>query len=125
MLEELILKLARERKIYLVQTNHATKMIRPKNQSPKNSFCDQIGKLIQFETFKPAMIWFQSKKRFARNNLPDRKNQEKSEQIEDENEGWTLVTRPKKLKKNPIYKESRLLSQINETNYKLMKFGLK
>ncbi|TYK02888.1 uncharacterized protein E5676_scaffold968G00270 [Cucumis melo var. makuwa] len=95
LLKELILRLAREKKIELdleevAQTNHATTMIMSEALSPRLIF-EQRESLVQFGTFELVVV------RFHQEVAPE-DSQEKERLIEEDDEWWTIVTRRKKRK---------------------------
>ncbi|TYK06213.1 retrotransposon gag protein [Cucumis melo var. makuwa] len=89
-LKELILKLAREKKIELdidevAQTNHiAVEMI--SSVPPLTQLDDQRKSLIQFEISKPVLVRFQQR-------IVMKDSQNKEAHGKDDGEGWIAVTR--------------------------------
>ncbi|TYK26751.1 retrotransposon gag protein [Cucumis melo var. makuwa] len=95
---------AREKKIELdleevAQTNHAATMIMSEALLPRLIF-EQRKSLVQFRTFEPIVVQFHQE-------VAPEDSQEKERSIEEDDEGWTVVTRRKKRKSTPIPKESR------------------
>ena len=84
MLKELILKLAREKKIELdidelAEMNHvAVKMT--SSVPPSTQIYDQRKSLIQFWTFEPTVVQFQQR-------IVTTNSQNKEEHVEDDDEG--------------------------------------
>ncbi|KAA0063077.1 ty3-gypsy retrotransposon protein [Cucumis melo var. makuwa] len=127
-LKELILKLALDKKIELelddvAQTNHAAVIIQ------SDSRLSAIGSLIQFGSLELVVIY--SLPEDLQNNdfrADDPKEEEK--QIDNVEEGWTLVTRRKKHKQSFFQKESgsyrtyrsKSKSQRRNTRKNLRKF---
>ncbi|KAA0039557.1 uncharacterized protein E5676_scaffold775G00710 [Cucumis melo var. makuwa] len=112
-LKELILRLAREKKIELdleevAQTNHAAAMIMSEALSPRLIF-EQRESLLQFGTFEPVVV------RFHQEVAPE-DSQEKERLIEEDDEGWTIVTRRKKRKSTLIQKEHRFYRNYRKGN---------
>ncbi|KAA0056396.1 retrotransposon gag protein [Cucumis melo var. makuwa] len=102
--KELILRLAREKKIELdleevAQTNHAAAMIVSEALSPRLIF-EQTESLVQFGTFEPVVVQFHQE-------VAPEDSQETERLIEEDDEGWTIVTHRKKRKSIPIQKETR------------------
>ncbi|TYK09793.1 ty3-gypsy retrotransposon protein [Cucumis melo var. makuwa] len=103
-LKELILKLAREKKIELdidevAQTNHVA-IEMTSNVPPLTQLDDQRKSLIQFGTFAPILVLFQQR-------TVTINSQNKEAHGKDDGEGWITVTRQKGRQPNSIQKESR------------------
>ncbi|KAA0067356.1 retrotransposon gag protein [Cucumis melo var. makuwa] len=84
MLKELILRLAREKKIELdleeiAQTNHATRTIMSKALSPRLIF-EQRETLVQFGTLEPIMVQFHQE-------VAPEDSKKKERSIEEDDEG--------------------------------------
>ena len=112
-LKELILRLAREKKIELdleevAQTNHAAAMIMSEAISPRLIF-EQRESLVQFETFEPVVVRFHQK-------VAPEDSQEKERLIEEDDEEWTIVTCRKKRKSTLIQKEPRFYKNYRRGN---------
>ncbi|KAA0062536.1 ty3-gypsy retrotransposon protein [Cucumis melo var. makuwa] len=112
-LKELILRLAREKKIELdleevAQTNHAATMIMSEALSRRLIF-EQRESLVQFGTFEPVVVRFHQEVA-----LED--SQENERLIEEDDEGWIIVTRRKKRKSTPIQKEHRFYRNYRRGN---------
>ncbi|KAA0045116.1 retrotransposon gag protein [Cucumis melo var. makuwa] len=102
-LKELILKLAREKKIELdvdkvAQTNHVA-VAMTSSVSLSTQFYDQRKILIQFGTFKPIVVQFQQR-------IVTTNSQNKEEHVKDDGEGWIVMTHRKGRQPNSIQKES-------------------
>ncbi|KAA0048558.1 retrotransposon gag protein [Cucumis melo var. makuwa] len=107
-LKELILKLAREKKIELdidevAQTNHVA-IEMTSNVPPLTQLDDQRKSLIQFGTSAPILVLFQQ-------SIVTINCQNKEAHGKDDGEGWITVTRQKGRKPNSIQKESRFLQK--------------
>ncbi|KAA0056780.1 ty3-gypsy retrotransposon protein [Cucumis melo var. makuwa] len=112
-LKELILRLAREKKIELdleevAQTNHAAAMIMSEAILPRLIF-EQRESLVQFGTFEPVVVQFHQE-------VAPEDPQEKERSIEKDDEGWTIVTRRKKRKSTLIQKEPRFYRNYRRGN---------
>ncbi|KAA0051584.1 retrotransposon gag protein [Cucumis melo var. makuwa] len=112
-LKELILRLAHEKKIELdleevAQTNYAAAMIMSEALSPRLIF-EQRESLVQFGTFEPVVVQFHQEVA-----LED--SQEKERLIEEDDEGWIIVTRRKKRKLTSIQKEHRFYRNYRRGN---------
>ncbi|TYK00349.1 retrotransposon gag protein [Cucumis melo var. makuwa] len=103
-LKELILKLAREKKIKLdidevAKTNHvAVAMTSSVSPSTSTQFYDKWKILIQFGTFEPIVVQFQQRIVTIDSN--------KKIHVNDDGEGWMVVTFQKGRQPNSIRKES-------------------
>ncbi|KAA0061611.1 retrotransposon gag protein [Cucumis melo var. makuwa] len=103
-LKELILKLAREKKIELdidevAQTNHVA-IEMTSNVLPLTQLDDQRKSLIQFGTSAPILVLFQQR-------IVTINSQNKEAHGKDDGEGWIIVTRQKGRQPNSIQKELR------------------
>ncbi|KAA0059024.1 retrotransposon gag protein [Cucumis melo var. makuwa] len=103
-LKELILKLAREKKIELdinevAQTNHVA-IEMTSNVPPLTQLDDQRKSLIQFGTSAPILVLFQQR-------IVAINSQNKEAHGKDDGEGWITITRQKGRQPNSIHKESR------------------
>ncbi|KAA0052314.1 ty3-gypsy retrotransposon protein [Cucumis melo var. makuwa] len=103
-LKELILKLALDKKIELelddvAQTNHATIIIQPDSRLPV------VGSLIQFGSLEPVII-HSSPEDLQNNDFQTDGPKEEEKQVDNVEEGWTLVTRRKKRKQSFSQKKS-------------------
>ncbi|KAA0066955.1 ty3-gypsy retrotransposon protein [Cucumis melo var. makuwa] len=103
-LKELILKLALDKKIELelddvAQTNHVAVIIQ------SDSRLSAIGSLIQFGSLEPVVI-YSSLEDLQNNDFQDDGPKEAEKQVDNVEEGWTLVTRRKKHKQSFSQKES-------------------
>ncbi|KAA0046253.1 uncharacterized protein E6C27_scaffold284G00560 [Cucumis melo var. makuwa] len=103
-LKELILKLALDKKIELelddvAQTNHAAVIIQ------SDSRLSAIGSLIQFGSLEPVVI-YSSPEDLQNNDFQADGPKEEEKQVDNVEEGWTLVTRRKKRKQSFFQKES-------------------
>ncbi|MCQ7416343.1 hypothetical protein NP118_23335 [Salmonella enterica] len=113
-LKELILKLAKEKKIELdldevAQSNHATIATNLNNRVTPSPVHDSVASLIQFGTLEPIVIWLQQES--ARDIFQDQ-----LESVENEDEGWTLVTRRKKQKKHSVQREPHMFRNYRRKN---------
>ena len=95
MLKELILRLAREKKIELdleevTQTNYATVTIMLEGL-PSRLIFEQRERLVQFETFEPIVVQFY-------HEVTPEDSQEKERLIEEDDEEWIAMARQKKRK---------------------------
>ena len=112
-LKELILKLAREKKIELdidelAKKNHVTvEMI--SSVPPSIQLYDQRKNLIQLGTFEPIVVQFQQR-------IVTTDSQNKEESAEDDDEGWIVVSRRKGRQPNFIQKESSFRQKHAEGN---------
>ncbi|KAA0047151.1 retrotransposon gag protein [Cucumis melo var. makuwa] len=112
-LKELILRLAREKKIELdleevAQTNHVAVTIMSKAIWPRLIF-EQRESLVQFGTFEPTVVQFHQE-------IAPEDFQEKERLVEEDDEGWIVVTRRKKRKSTPVQKESRFYINYRRGN---------
>ncbi|TYK05705.1 ty3-gypsy retrotransposon protein [Cucumis melo var. makuwa] len=112
MLKELILKLALDKKIELqlddvAQTNHAAVIIQPDSRLPA------VGSLIQFGSLEPVVI-HSSPEDLQNNDFRTDGPKEEKKQVDNVEEGWTLVTRRKKRKQSFSQKRIQLVSKIQE-----------
>ncbi|KAA0059012.1 retrotransposon gag protein [Cucumis melo var. makuwa] len=112
-LKELILRLARKKKIELdleevAQTNHVAVTIMSEALSPRLIF-EQRESLVQFGTFEPTMVQFHQE-------VAPEDSQEKERSIEEDDEGWIVVTRRKKRKSTSTQKESRFYRNYRRGN---------
>ncbi|KAA0055891.1 uncharacterized protein E6C27_scaffold438G00090 [Cucumis melo var. makuwa] len=103
-LKELILKLALDKKIELelddmAQTNHAAVIIQ------SDSRLSAIWSLIQFGSLEPVVI-YSSSKDLQNNDFRADGPKEEEKQVDNVEEGWTLVTRRTKRKQSFSQKES-------------------
>ncbi|KAA0031754.1 ty3-gypsy retrotransposon protein [Cucumis melo var. makuwa] len=103
-LKELILKLALDKKIELelddvAQTNHAAVIIQ------SDSRLSAIGSLIQFGSLEPVVI-YSSPEDLQNNDFRTDSPKEEEKQVDNVEEGWTLVTHRKKRKQSFSQKES-------------------
>ncbi|KAA0046823.1 ty3-gypsy retrotransposon protein [Cucumis melo var. makuwa] len=127
-LKELILKLVLDKKIELefddvAQTNHAAVIIQ------SDSRLSAIGSLIQFGSLEPVVI-YSSPKGLQNNDFRADGPKEEEKQVDNVEEGWTLVTRRKKRKQSFSQKEfdsyrtyrSKGKSQRRNTRKNLRKF---
>ncbi|KAA0043322.1 uncharacterized protein E6C27_scaffold110G002330 [Cucumis melo var. makuwa] len=127
-LKELILKLALDKKIELelddvAQTNHAAVIIQ------SDSRLSAIGSLIQFGSLEPVVI-YSSPEDLQNNDFRADSPKEEEKQVDNVEEGWTLVTRRKKRKQSFSQKESgsyrtyrsKSKSQRRNTRKNLRKF---
>ena len=73
-----------------------------------------IGSLIQFGSLEPVVIYF-SPEALQNNDFQTICSKEEEKQIDDADEGWTLVTRRKKRKQNFSQKESRSYREYRRT----------
>ncbi|KAA0060830.1 Retrotransposon gag protein [Cucumis melo var. makuwa] len=94
-LKELILRLAREKKIELdleevTQTNYATVTIMLEGL-PSRLIFEQRERLVQFETFEPIVVQFY-------HEVTPEDSQEKERLIEEDDEEWIAMARQKKRK---------------------------
>ncbi|KAA0050986.1 retrotransposon gag protein [Cucumis melo var. makuwa] len=101
-LKELILRLAREKKIKLdlkevAQKNHATVTIMLEALSLRLIF-KQRESLIQFGTFEPIVVQFHQE-------VPPKDSQEKEKSIEEDDEGWIVNKKKKKTRKPKLVHE--------------------
>ncbi|KAA0042067.1 retrotransposon gag protein [Cucumis melo var. makuwa] len=112
-LKELILRLAREKKVELnleevAQTNHAAVTIMSETFLPRLIF-EQRESLVQFGTFEPVVVQFHQE-------VAPEDSREKERSIEEDDEGWIVVTRRKKRKSTSIQKESRFYRNYRRGN---------
>ncbi|KAA0042128.1 ty3-gypsy retrotransposon protein [Cucumis melo var. makuwa] len=127
-LKELILKLALDKKIELelddvAQTNHAAVIIQ------SDSRLSTIGSLIQFGSLEPVVI-YSSPEDLQNNDFRADDPKEEEKQVDNVEEGWTLVTHRKKRKQSFSQKEfgsyrtyrSKGKSQRRNTRKNLRKF---
>ncbi|KAA0034814.1 ty3-gypsy retrotransposon protein [Cucumis melo var. makuwa] len=103
-LKELILKLALDEKIELelddmAQTNHVAVIIQ------SDSRLSAIGSLIQFGSLEPVVI-YSSPEDLQNNDFRADGPKEEEKQVDNVEEGWTLVMRRKKRKQSFSQKES-------------------
>ncbi|KAA0025450.1 ty3-gypsy retrotransposon protein [Cucumis melo var. makuwa] len=103
-LKELILKLALDKKNELevddvAQTNHAAVIIQ------SDSRLSAIGNLIQFGSLKSVVI-YSSPEDLQNNDFQADGPKEEEKQVDNIEEGWTLVMRRKKRKQSFFQKES-------------------
>ncbi|KAA0054512.1 retrotransposon gag protein [Cucumis melo var. makuwa] len=112
-LKELILRLAREKKIKLdmeevAKTNHAAVTIMSKALLPILIF-KQRESLVEFGTFEPIVVQFHQE-------VAPKDSQEKERSIEKDNEEWIVVTRRKKRKSTLTQKESHFYRNYRKEN---------
>ncbi|KAA0049826.1 retrotransposon gag protein [Cucumis melo var. makuwa] len=91
-LKELIIKLAREKKIELdidevAQANHVA-IETTSSVPPPTHFYDQRKSLIQVRNFEPIVVQFQQR-------IVTIDSQNKEEHVKDDGDGWIVVTRQK------------------------------
>lgn len=112
-LKELILRLAREKRIELdleevAQTNHAEVTIMSEASSSRLIF-EQRKSLVQFGTFEPIVVQF-----FQEISYEDPQGEKRP--IEEDDEGWIVVTHRKKRQSIPTQRESRSYQNYRRGN---------
>ena len=120
MLKELIIKLAREKKIKLdieesAEINHVAVDMTSSVPSSTQLY-DQRKNLIQFGTFEPIVVQFQQR-------IVTKMSQNRENSVEDDDEGRIVVTRRKGKQSNSIQKESSFCQKHAKGNISHKKKG--